>query len=83
MKFVSIRQVKGGGEYKGTPLGKVVRWYYAQGSGDAIQYVSNGNKVATTDGCRPLMVLPDKMPEDLDRYRYVRIAKDMIAAIGL
>lgn len=82
-KFVSIRQVKGGGEYQGTPLGKVARWYYAHGSTSAIRSISNGNKVATTDGCIPLMTLPSAIPDDLDRHRYVAIAKNMLADIGL
>ena len=82
-KFSAIRQVKGGGEYMGTPLGKVVRWYYAHGSSSAIRSISNGNKVATTDGCIPLMTLPHEIPGDIDRNRYVLIAKGLLADIGL
>ena len=33
-KFVSVKNVRGGGVYKGGYLGKVVRWYYATGETD-------------------------------------------------
>jgi hypothetical protein len=65
-QFVSIRNVKGGGMCAGEYLGKAVRWYYAYGSKDYISYRTNGNKVAKTDGCAPLMTLPDELPSDLD-----------------
>ena len=54
----------------GLYLGKVVRWYYST-NGRSIHYKSNGNKVPTTDGCKPMMELSDKLPKDLDISWYV------------
>ena len=82
-KFVSVRKVTGGAEWRGEPLGKAVRFYYSTETeqGDAITYSKNGNKVPKSDGARPLMNLPETMPPDVDVDRYVGIA--MIAMKGL
>lgn len=77
-KFVSVRQVKGGGAWKETYLGKVVRWYYAVGEFGTINYATNGNKVAGTDGARPCMDLPDEMPTGIDYAWYVRKTIDIL-----
>jgi DNA polymerase elongation subunit (family B) len=82
-KFVTIRQVKGGAQYKGRPIGKVVRWYYGRGATDAIHYISNGNKVATSDGAIPVMELPDTLPKDIDYHRYIKMATATLADLGL
>ncbi len=75
-RFVHVRAVKGGGVWRGEPLGKVVRWYYSNSDeADCITYLSNGNKVATSDGCRPMMELTDHIPSDLDYDRYVSDAE--------
>lgn len=81
-QFVSIRNVKGGGTWNGEYLGKAVRWYYALGDTCPIRYKSNNNKVAKTDGCRPLMELPDTLPTDIDYAWYIREAKDLLADMG-
>jgi hypothetical protein len=81
-KFLVIRQVKGGGNWKDGYLGKAVRWYYST-DGAPILYVSNGNKVAGSDGCRPLMELPDLMPTDVDLQHYIDAANDMLRDLGL
>jgi hypothetical protein len=82
-KFVSVRAVTGGAVKDGQYLGKAVRWYYAQGETGAINYKKNGNKVATTDGARPLMLLPDTLPGDLDFEAYALRAKNMLEDFGL
>lgn len=82
-KFVHLRRVKGGGEWKGEFLGKAVRWYYATGDTAPILYVSNGNKVANSDGCRPLMELPLALPDDVDYDRYLADARGMLADLGV
>lgn len=66
-------------------LGKVARWYYAKSDGGSteIRYVGKGNKVAGTEGCRPLMELPDVLPNDIDYARYVRIASDLLVDVGV
>jgi hypothetical protein len=83
-KFVHIRKVKGGGEWCGQLLGRAVRWYYAT-SGAPILYRTNGNKVAASDGCRPLMELPEgfAVPDDIDYSRYAADAVGMIRDLGV
>ena len=82
-KFVGIRGVRGGGQYNGEMLGKVVRWYYSTASTGCITSVANGNKVAKTDGAKPLMTLPDTVPDDIDYAWYVNEAKSILKAIGV
>ena len=85
-KFVAVRTVKGGAvkvwedghtEY----VGKTVRWYYATGVDGELVYAGSGNKVPRSDGARPLMVLPDQFPADVDFVWYeteaVRILRDI------
>lgn len=81
-KFVTVRAVKGGGEWCGQHLGKAVRWYYAREGGEPIRYISNGNKVARSDGCKPLMELPQGVPADLDYAWYVTEAKSILADLS-
>lgn len=72
-----------------TYLGKVVRYYWAK-DGLPIYKVkphpTTGNrpKVPKTDGCRPIMTLPDDyaVPEDLDYSRYISEAYDVLKEIG-
>lgn len=94
-KFCSV--MKGGGSSKGESyigvfvepeaeplaLGKAVRWYYAKGSKGAIVRSHNGNLVSRTEGCRPMMELPDQLPEDLDHNWYVEEARAMLAQMGI
>lgn len=81
-KFLIVRKVIGGGLYRDTILGKIVRWYYSI-DGDAITSRKNGNKVATSDGAKPLMVLPDNPLIDLDLNRYVEKAYKMLKTLGI
>jgi len=82
-KFVHIRRVKGGGRWQDEFLGKAVRWYFATGETAPIHYVQNGNRVADTDGCRPLMDLPDTLPADIDYDHYIANARAMITDLGI
>lgn len=82
-RFLTVRRVKGGAEYAGEYLGKVVRWYYGKGSKECIRYASNGNKVAKSDGCKPLMELPDDLPTDIDYQWYYREAAGMLSDLGV
>lgn len=81
-RFVSVRNVKGGGEKDGQYLGKVIRWYYAKEFTGFINYVISGNKVAKTDGARPVMDLPLDFPSDIDYNKYIEIAKEMLYDCG-
>jgi hypothetical protein len=75
--YVTIRTVTGGAQWEGTYLGKVVRFYWSTG-GEALLYVKNGNKVATSDGAKPLMTLPAEMPQDIDFERYEKAAQELL-----
>jgi hypothetical protein len=59
-----------------------VRWIVSTKGDEPIRYESNGNKVAGTDRCRPMMELPDQMPDDIDYEFYVREARDILKDIG-
>lgn len=80
--FISIRKVKGGGIYKDEYLGKVVRWYYST-DGDTIRYKNNNNTVALTQGCKPLMEIPDYEITDIDYNRYIEISNQMLQNLGV
>lgn len=82
-KFVSVRTVKGGGIYDGYYLGKVVRWVYSLKSKGTINYRISGNKVPKTDGCYPVMQLPDEFPDHIDYNRYIVEANELLMDIGL
>jgi hypothetical protein len=85
-KFVHLRAVKGGGIWNGEFLGKAVRWYYSSAPDAAeIVYKTNGNKVATSDKCRPIMELPEgySVPADMDYDRYIADARAMLADLGV
>jgi len=71
-------RVMQGAEY----LGKAVRWYMACGATGCI-LTPAGGLVARTEGCRPLMELPDTLPDDLDREWYVTEARSLLADLGL
>lgn len=82
-KFLTVREVKGGGVKDGVFLGKAVRWYYSANCGGEIVYAKSGNKVPKSDGAKPCMELPDSFPTDLDFNRYeaeaVEILRDIAA----
>jgi len=80
-KFLTVRAVKGGGEWGGEYLGKVVRWYHST-NGAPITYKTNGNKVAKSDGSKPLMDLPDEIPTDIDYQVYINEAQNILEVIG-
>jgi DNA polymerase elongation subunit (family B) len=81
--FVSVRSVTGGAVKGDTYLGKAVRWYYALGETGAIQYKKNGNKVAMTDGAKPLMLLPSTKPADIDYQWYIAKAYSILSDLGV
>lgn len=87
-KFIFVRTVRGGAEWGGGYLGKVVRWVYVE-DGSEITYVKNGNKVPKSDSSYPVMSfseigtvndLPDK--HRIDYARYIDESKDILKSIG-
>lgn len=87
-QFVHVRNVTGGGTWNGQYLGKAVRWIYSNDpSATTIHYkkankTGHFNKVPETDGCRPLMELPDLLPPDLDLERYIAEAEKILRNVG-
>lgn len=98
-KFVRVRGAKGGAVWfqpdnpdhaiiegtllGGVYLGRAVRWYYAAGSRDYIIDAKSLNKVAGSDGARPVMRLPDALPADIDYNWYIERAEEMLAEVGV
>lgn len=86
-QFVEVRNVTGGGTWREQYLGRAVRWYYST-DGEPIFYrkeskTGGHNKVAGTDGCRPLMFMDGSMPADLDYARYVADAEQILRDVGV
>lgn len=85
--FVTLIRVNGGGTWKGKYLGKVVRYIWST-NGAPILYkeahatTGNHKKVSRSDGCRPVMDLPDSFPEDIDYAKYIAEAHSILESIG-
>ena len=79
-QFLTVRSVTGGAVFRNEYLGRVVRWIYST-NGEAIKYKKNGNKVAKSDGARPIMTL-DNFPTDIDYARYINEAMDILDDLG-
>lgn len=75
----NTHKVRGEHEY----LGKIARWVYATKASGRIEYRTTGNKVPKTDGCRPLMELPDHVPTWVDRERYIKEAYSLLTDLGV
>lgn len=79
-QFIFVRKSKNLCYYNGKALGKVVRWYLSK-NGEPIltQYAHNKNmnKVAGSESCTPIMNLPNILPDDLDKERYIREAEEI------
>lgn len=85
-QFVEVRNVTGGATWRGEYLGRAVRWYKST-AGDPIFYKKENktgghNKVAGTDGGRPLMLMDGTIPDDIDIEAYVAEARGILADIG-
>ena len=81
-KFLVVRKAIGGGMWRGEYLGKTIRWYYSI-DGDRITQKTNGNQVATSEGAKPLMVLPDIAPKDIDFKYYIDKSNKMLKQLGV
>ncbi|AEY69583.1 DNA polymerase [Burkholderia phage vB_BceS_AH2] len=82
-RFVTIRQVRGGGEKDGEYLGKYVRWYYGVGERGGITYRESGNTVPKSEGAKPCMELPDDFPDDIDYDWYARECYGILKDLGV
>jgi DNA modification methylase len=80
--FITVIQAKGGASWRGRRLGRVVRYYWST-DGEPVVYTDSGRRVAKTEGARPMMELTDRLPNDLDRARYVAEATTLLADLGV
>lgn len=81
-KFCTVKRVTGGAMFEGEEVGKMVRFYHST-KGGVLTYKKNGNKVPTSDGCRPMMNLPDTLPDDIDYNWYIEESKKLMIALGV
>ena len=83
--FVTVRQVTGGGLWRGEYLGKAARFYYSTevNADECISYAKNSNKVPRSDGAKPMMELPDTLPGDVDYGRYIEMAHEALKDMGV
>lgn len=70
-------------------LGKLVRFYWSTQGNPIIRVKGHAvtgsrGKVPNTEGCRPIMTLPDdfSVPADLDYARYIESAKSILRDVG-
>jgi hypothetical protein len=85
-QFVEVRNVTGGATWRNEYLGRAVRWYKAM-AGEPIYYrkenkTGGHNKVAGTDGCKPLMLIDGSIPADIDIDAYIAEATEILKDIG-
>lgn len=81
-RFLVVRNVRGGAIKSGKYLGKTIRWYYSTRITQDIQYKVSHNKVPMSEGGKPLMELPNEMPEDINYEKYIEIANDILIELG-
>ncbi len=67
---------------QGPFLGKAIRWYYAVNEQGEIVSAKSGNKVAKTEGAKPLMEIPDTFPDDVDYDWYIAEAESILKDIA-
>ena len=82
-EFVTVIQAKTGAEWRGTYLGKVVRYYWSTDHDPIYATGGKRRKVAKTDGARPMMELTDTLPDDIDYARYVEEAQTWALELGV
>lgn len=81
-RFVVVRNATGGAQKDGKYLGKVIRWYYANGVFGSIVRCTNGHTVAMSEGGKPLMTLPEHMPTDINYAVYANAATEILEDIA-
>lgn len=81
-EFVTVIKANGGAEWRGQPLGEVIRYYWSTDN-DPILRVTNKHKVPNTTGGKPMMALPDELPDDVDYERYVSEAEKIAAELAV
>lgn len=80
-QFLSVRQVRGGGIFRGKSFGRIARFYIGLHSTDYLQY-KNGNKVSNSDNAELCLDIPTELPTDLNYQFYIDYANRMLYDIG-
>jgi hypothetical protein len=85
--FVTVINATGGATWRDEYLGKVVRYYWSTDGDPMIKVKGHPKtgkkpKVPETDGCRPIMNLPDHLPTDIDYDRYIKTSWDILWSLG-
>jgi hypothetical protein len=86
-KFLVVRSVKGGAvkiwdDGHSEFLGKTVRWYYGREVDGSFVYALTGNKVPASEGAKPMMVIPNVFPHDIDYEWYIHNALKILTSVG-
>ena len=84
-KFITARKVTGGATWDGEEIGKAIRFYSSTDTmfvDPYIHYTLNGNKVPRSAGCRPLMEMNGKVPDDLNYQAYINDANKLLGEVG-
>ena len=81
--FADYDELRAWGNADTEYLGKVVRWYYCTESCAWIQYKTSGNQVPRSQGCKPIMELPNQLPDDIDYNWYIKETNDLLTDIGV
>lgn len=66
----------------GTYLGKSIRWYYAKGVDGYIINALNGHQVPKSEGAKPLMDLPEQLPNDINYEWYISECESILEDIA-
>jgi hypothetical protein len=80
-KYITLIRSNDGSTWRKINTGKVIRYYWSV-DGDPFLSAS-GRKVARTDGARPMFELPEYMPDDTDRARYILEANKLARNLGV
>lgn len=86
-KFITVRNARGGAAFvregqEPQYVGKVVRYYYPVGETGQLVTINKGHQVAGSDGSRPIMRYTE-FPSDIDYDKYISIARENLALLGL
>jgi hypothetical protein len=80
--YLTVRKVTSGATCEGEYIGKVVRWYYSK-DGKCLKTADKGNLVPDSTGAKPMMLLCDTLPTDIDYGKYISQTYKLMRALGL
>ena len=80
-RFLTLIRANNGGYWRGNYLGKSIRYYWSLSGSPIVN--KTGGRIPKTEGARPLIELPDKLPRDLDYLRYCDEAYKLLVDLGV